>query len=381
MTKIYLIRHAEAEGNLYRRIHGWYDSLITPRGYRQIDALAKRFKDVKIEALYSSDLRRTQITAGAIMCYHDLELNIDPRLKEVNMGVWEDVPWGNVYQSDPEQILYFSNDPAKWCVSGSEDFYKLQSRITEAIRDLAIRHDGQTIACVSHGMAIRSLIAGVKGINSENISQVLHGDNTSIALLNVDNGQISIEYYNDNSHLDETNSTFANQIWWKKSEKNEIDTSNLRFEPMDISKDDKLYCSCYREGWLQAHGTSQGFTQTPYLRSAQKVSKRDKNALMKSFVGDEFVGIIELDPDRMSEDSAGWVSFVYVMPEYRGQGYSKQLMSHAISYYRKIGRKYLRLHVAETNQRAQLLYKGMGFYLIERSQGNIVMLDMLEKEI
>ena len=55
MTKIYLIRHAEAEGNLYRRIHGWYDSLITPRGYRQIDALAKRFKDVKIEALYSRD--------------------------------------------------------------------------------------------------------------------------------------------------------------------------------------------------------------------------------------------------------------------------------------------------------------------------------------
>ena len=29
MTTIYLIRHAEAEGNLYRRIHGWYDSLIT----------------------------------------------------------------------------------------------------------------------------------------------------------------------------------------------------------------------------------------------------------------------------------------------------------------------------------------------------------------
>ena len=28
MTTIYLIRHAEAEGNLYRRAHGWYLSLI-----------------------------------------------------------------------------------------------------------------------------------------------------------------------------------------------------------------------------------------------------------------------------------------------------------------------------------------------------------------
>lgn len=40
MTTIYLIRHAEAEGNLYRRAHGWYNSTITDRGYHQIAALA-----------------------------------------------------------------------------------------------------------------------------------------------------------------------------------------------------------------------------------------------------------------------------------------------------------------------------------------------------
>ena len=32
MTTIYLIRHAEAEGNRYRRAHGWYNSTITDRG-------------------------------------------------------------------------------------------------------------------------------------------------------------------------------------------------------------------------------------------------------------------------------------------------------------------------------------------------------------
>ena len=40
MTTIYLIRHAEAEGNRYRRAHGWYNSTITDRGYLQIAALA-----------------------------------------------------------------------------------------------------------------------------------------------------------------------------------------------------------------------------------------------------------------------------------------------------------------------------------------------------
>ena len=44
MTKIYLIRHAEAEGNLYRRIQGRWDGSITPLGLQQIDALAQRFR-------------------------------------------------------------------------------------------------------------------------------------------------------------------------------------------------------------------------------------------------------------------------------------------------------------------------------------------------
>ena len=42
MTKIYVVRHAEAEGNLYRRIHGQYDSLLTEMGMRQLEALRKR---------------------------------------------------------------------------------------------------------------------------------------------------------------------------------------------------------------------------------------------------------------------------------------------------------------------------------------------------
>ncbi len=40
MTTLYLIRHAEAEGNAYRRIDGWYNSLITPNGLLQIEAPA-----------------------------------------------------------------------------------------------------------------------------------------------------------------------------------------------------------------------------------------------------------------------------------------------------------------------------------------------------
>ena len=78
MTTVYLVRHAEAEGNLYRRIHGWYDALITENGYRQLDCLAERFRDVPLDAAYSSDLFRTETTARAVCQGRDLEVRTDP---------------------------------------------------------------------------------------------------------------------------------------------------------------------------------------------------------------------------------------------------------------------------------------------------------------
>ena len=87
MTRIYLIRHAEAEGNLYRIAHGHEQGLITDyRGPRQIRALAQRFRDIPVDAVYASDLIRTQTTAQAIYMPKGLPLHPDPAFREIGMG-------------------------------------------------------------------------------------------------------------------------------------------------------------------------------------------------------------------------------------------------------------------------------------------------------
>ena len=57
MTRVYIVRHGEAEGNIYRRIHGQYDSNLTDNGLRQVEALEERFRSIHLDAVYSSDLR------------------------------------------------------------------------------------------------------------------------------------------------------------------------------------------------------------------------------------------------------------------------------------------------------------------------------------
>ena len=64
-TTIYLVRHAEAEGNLGRRCHGHYDSMLTQRGLEQAEVVGKRFADTYLDAVYSSDLWRARFTAMA----------------------------------------------------------------------------------------------------------------------------------------------------------------------------------------------------------------------------------------------------------------------------------------------------------------------------
>ena len=48
-TDIYLIRHGEAEGNLYRRALGITESRLTAQGVRQAEAAKERFGTVKID--------------------------------------------------------------------------------------------------------------------------------------------------------------------------------------------------------------------------------------------------------------------------------------------------------------------------------------------
>ena len=124
MTRITIIRHAEAEGNLYRRVHGWFDSLITPTGRSQIERLEERIRKelqtgLKYDAIYSSDLKRTMETAGAVSRAASLPVMPRRDLREINSGEWEDLPWGYCYREYPDLLKNYAAFP-DWRVNGGE---------------------------------------------------------------------------------------------------------------------------------------------------------------------------------------------------------------------------------------------------------------------
>lgn len=380
MTQIYLVRHAEAEGNLYRRIHGHYDSLITDLGYRQIAALAHRFESIHVDAVYSSDLFRTRTTAGAIYKPKGLPLVTRKALWEVSMGVWEDRPWGEVHRTDAQQLAWFNATDARWGVEGGETFQRLRERISTAIRQIARNHPGQTVAVVSHGTAIRNALAVFQGMSIEESAALDHSDNTAVSLLEFEGEAVRVVFHDDNSHLPEEISTFARQKWWKQ-DTGALADANLWFRPLDMERESDLYRQCRGEAWLNIHGSWDYYDGDAFARDALFQWRDDPRAVSCVMLGDEVAGLVQMDIRRDADKGVGYIPFVYMMPAYRKQGLGVQLIGEAVSVYRPLGRKYLRLRCAPDNLVAQRFYRRYGFRKVAEAAGTRVPLDIMEKYI
>ena len=379
VTKLYLVRHAEAEGNLYRRIHGQYNALVTDNGHSQIAALERRFADIHIDAVYSSDLFRTMTTAGAIYKPKGLELHTDPDLREISMGDWEDTTWGYQGHFAGEELIQFNRLVPHWKAPGGESRVELGQRVTAAIRRIADAHPDQTVAVVSHGTAIQQFIVSAKNLPPERWNESPHADNTSVSCFTWDGAKFDVLYEGDNSHLDENNSTLAHQNWWKGLE-SERDI-NLWYRPINWQTERDLYIAARSDAWHNTHVDGPAFEPHGFLHDAQEQLKQSPWAVSMAFDRDEWVGIVQMDTQRYAEDNAGYVPFCYVDYQRRDQHLGIQLIGQAVSYFRPMGRDRLRLRCAPYNDHAQHFYAKHGFVKVGEEAGGRVPLDILEKYI
>ncbi len=380
MTTIYLVRHAQAEGNLYRRCHGWNNGLITEKGRQQMDLLEQRFQGIHLDAVYSSDLYRAMTTATALTRSRGLRLRLDPGLREIHAGIREDRPWGEWLHEDRENLAAFLRCDPNWSVQDSETFPGLQARVTAAVARIAAAHDGETIAMVSHGCAIRAAVSAWRGVPVDAIGTTVLGDNTCVAKLEYDGGQIKLCYYNDDSHLGPRD----NQVVPAFREISKVEAmakTALRFAPLSFPEDRQLYLDARAEGYMASHGTMDCFDGPAFLEVAERNASRARESVLSAWLGDTFAGVLQLDLDEEAEQSVGRVPFLYMTPETRSRGLGVQLVGQAVSVYRKLGRRYLRLRCAPENEHAQMFYRALGFRKTGEVPGGTGTLDTMEKYI
>ena len=221
MTTIYLVRHGEAEGNAFRRIHGQYDSMLTPTGFRQVEALARRFREIPVDACFASDLTRTSLTARAVYVPQKLPLYRDPAFREIRLGRWEDLPFGYLERFESEAITCFRKDPVSWHIEGGERFAEYTGRFIRGMQAAAARFPGKTIAIFCHSAVLRGVLMEL--FFRRDASQVPYCDNTAVSKLLWDGQTFTYEFLNDSSHLPEDLSAHrepgkSRNLWYRPLE-------------------------------------------------------------------------------------------------------------------------------------------------------------------
>lgn len=219
VTTIYLIRHAQAEGNEKRLFQGHYDGAVSEMGWRQLDQLAEYCRDFPLEAVYSSPLTRAVETAKAVNRYHGLPLQLRDELIEINGGDWEGKPWDCFPVDYPEQNRNWEQFPWLFEAPNGETMKQVYDRIVKAVLEIVRENLGKTVAIVSHGCAIRNFLTFAKGLPVEGISQVGWCDNTAISKITFDAElHPTLVFANRTEHLAEETKTFARQRWWEQFE-------------------------------------------------------------------------------------------------------------------------------------------------------------------
>ncbi len=369
MTEIYIIRHVQAEGNLYRFMQGQWDGDVTALGYEQRSRLAARFRDVPLDAVYSSDLYRARFTAEALIPGKDLPILLDRRLREINIGPWEAKPFANVVWEDPETFTVFMTDPEHFYLAGAETYHQVRARALEALREIAEANAGRCVAVSSHGITIRCMLTGALGIPLDDTAAVPIFANTGVAHLFYDNGVFRLDYLNDDSHLEG-----LPQI-------SPIKLPALRHAAIDPRRERALYCSCYADSWRAAHGDLTDYVDAPYLSAAVEHHRADPDSVLALYDGENFAGLVDMDTERGKHANYGWLSLLYLRPEYRRRGLGVQALGRAVSKYEEMGRTALRLHVSDDNAAALAFYRHWGFEELSWTMGARGRLYLMEKKL
>lgn len=252
MTKIYLVRHAEAMGNVEEFFQGQTDCELSEKGKKQLELLAERFRDIPIEAIYSSPLKRTIDTAEAVNKYHNLPIIRDDGLIEINGGVWEGKPWADLPKLYPVEHDLWQNKMQDFYVADGERMTEVFERVKNAVDKIAAENDGRTIAVVSHGCALRNFLCYAMGKPISALKDVGWSDNTAVSLVEYENGVPKIIFKNSNDHLTGELSTLSKSKWSSLENVDygtfgKIHVRNLRNCDPEIFAREEV-----KQGWLDA---------------------------------------------------------------------------------------------------------------------------------
>ena len=199
-VRLIAIRHGETEWNLQLRETGQLDSPLTQRGIDQAKRLARRLATIPPNAIYSSDLGRAIQTAEIIAAECKTIIELEPGLRERNMGIFQGLTLDEICQRFPrERAEYLKLDP-EYAVPDGETARERLDRSVRVFTAIAERHSNEVVAVVTHGGILTGFFEFVFDLSHGN-GRRFAKSNCAYNAFEYSDGRWRLETWNDTSHL------------------------------------------------------------------------------------------------------------------------------------------------------------------------------------
>jgi probable phosphoglycerate mutase len=216
-VRLLLVRHGLSSFNLEHRIQGRDDlSDLTEEGVEQARRSGEALRDVRLDAAYSSPLRRARDTATALLAAHgggDRHASLDDDLQEIDLEPWSGLLRSELRERDPEGERRWRDQPETLELErGDGSRYrplpKLMEQAGRFVERLLHHHDpaaDATVLVVAHNAILRCVLLQLLGLDATGFRR-LRVENGSISVLNIAPGPdgrrvVQIESLNGIAHL------------------------------------------------------------------------------------------------------------------------------------------------------------------------------------
>ena len=179
---LYLIRHGQTDWNCERRCQGFTDSELNAAGRAQAELLGRHFSKLKLEAIYSSTLRRALDTAQVIARYHDAPVKPSDAFRELNQGEFEGLTLSELFSQHSDFLERWVKDPADLTLPGGESMREVQERAWAALSEIISAHPVGNVVVVAHNLCNLALLCRIMKLDLSNFRR-LRQDESAVNLI------------------------------------------------------------------------------------------------------------------------------------------------------------------------------------------------------
>lgn len=204
VTELILVRHGQQHvpDPYSAAIGDTFDPELSEHGRQQARALGERLSTRRIDAVYSSPLRRAFDTALAVARHHRLQPKVVDDLREVE--VFRDIPRDKRVTDVIDEALLagirerFLHEKTWDVYPYTESSFEFRKRVVNAIEGIIAANEGKRVVIACHGGVINAYVGHVIGSRYDMFFRPAH---TSINVVMAGGGIRALHTLNDVHHL------------------------------------------------------------------------------------------------------------------------------------------------------------------------------------